>query len=43
MDRQVGREALIFCWFLLVFVGLPEIYESRNQVYVLPYQRLTPY
>ena len=32
-DREEGREALIFCWFLLVNTWFYELYETRNQVH----------
>ena len=32
-DREEGREALIFCWCLLVHVGLANLHETRNQVH----------
>ena len=31
---DVGREALIFCWFLLMIVSLADLHESQNQVYI---------
>jgi hypothetical protein len=29
LDREQGREALIFCWCLLVVVGLTNLHETR--------------
>ena len=31
MDKKSGREALIFCWFLLAVVSLADRHETRNQ------------
>jgi hypothetical protein len=38
MDREEGREALIFCRFLLVIIDLADLHETRNQVYGEPHR-----
>ena len=41
---RTGREALIFCWSLLVTVGWTDLHESRNEAHIreceFPVQRI---
>ena len=34
MRREEGREPRIFCWLLLLVVGLANLHETRNQVHI---------